>query len=376
MIYFDNAATSWTLKEAEEAFLKENETCFANPSSNHGFGREASNHLEKARNDILDLLGLNKTHMMVFTSGATESNNLAIKGLAFKYQNRGKKIITSSVEHPSVSNVFKELIPFGFEPVFLPVNGKGQVEPETLAKAIDDKTILVSIMAVNNEVGSINDLAALSSVVHRYPKAFFHVDATQSMGKIALPYAQADLLSFSAHKFGGFKGTGGLIYKKSISFEPVNMGGEQEHGIRGGTVNMPGFVAMATALSLDYANLKENFAKVSAIWHYLYDSFAKRDDIAINSPADGLPFVLNISLKKKKASVVLEALSEKEIYVSSVSACSSKGEPISSVLEAMGKSKEDAMNSIRLSFSPRNTMEEAESFLSTFNQILEEVHDR
>jgi cysteine desulfurase len=376
MIYFDNAATSWTLKEAEEAFIKENETFFGNPSSNHGFGREASNHLEGARNEILDVLGLNKTHSLVFTSGATESNNLAIKGVAFKYQNRGKKIITSAVEHPSVSNVFKELIPFEFEPVFLPVNEKGQVEPKTLAEALDDKTVLVSIMAVNNEVGSINDIAALADLVHQHPKAFFHVDATQAMGKIALPYAKADLISFSAHKFGGLKGTGGLVYKKSISFEPVNMGGEQEKGIRGGTVNMPGFVAMAKALSLDYASLDANKEHVAELWHYLYDSFAKRQDISINSPADGLPYVLNISLKKKKASVVLEALSEKGIYVSSVSACSSKGEPISTVLEAMGKSKEDAMNSIRLSFSPRNTLEEAKTFESEFYQILEEVKDR
>jgi cysteine desulfurase len=376
MIYFDNAATSWTLKEAEEAFIKENDVFFANPSSSHGFGREASNHLEGARNEILDVLGLNKTHSLVFTSGATESNNLAIKGVAFKYQNRGKKIITSSVEHPSVSNVFKELIPFGFEPVFLPVNEKGQVEPDTLSKAIDDKTILVSIMAVNNEVGSINDLSRLAAIVHRYPKCYFHVDATQAMGKIALAYGVADLVSFSAHKFGGLKGTGGLLYKKSISFEPINMGGEQEKGIRGGTVNMPGFVAMAKALSLDYQSLDQNTEHVKEIWRYLYDFFAKRPDISLNSTLDGLPYVLNVSLKKKKASVVLEALSEKGIYVSSVSACSSKGEPISSVLTAMGKSKDDAMNSMRLSFSPRNTMEEAETFVKEFSAILEEVKDR
>lgn len=376
MIYFDNAATTWTLKEAEEVFIKENETLFANPSSNHAFGREASNHLEAARNQILDLFGLNKTHTMVFTSGATESNNLAIKGLAFKYRNRGKKIITSSIEHPSVSNVFRELIPFGFEPVFLPVNEKGKVEPETLAKAMDNQTILVSIMAVNNEVGSINDVAALSKIVHQYPKAYFHVDATQAMGKMAWPYGAADLFSFSAHKFGGFKGTGGLVYKKSIAFEPVEMGGEQEHGVRAGTVNMPGFVAMAKALSLDYASLDANYQRVAQIWHYLYDILAKRDDIALNSPADGIPYVLNFSLKKKKASVVLEALSEREIYVSSVSACSSKGEPISNVLEAMGRSKDDAMNSIRLSFSPRNTLEEAKTFYTALDAILTEVRDR
>src|SRR5574344_1709378 len=248
MIYFDNAATTPTLKGAEEIFIRENREDFANPSSAHAFGRGASKKLEEARESILEDLHLDKTHTLVFTSGATESNNLALKGLAFHYQKRGKRLITSAVEHPSVLNALKELIPFGFDVVILPVTNEGKVDPEVLKNAMNDQTILVSIMAVNNEIGSVNDLPALAKVVHAFPKAYFHVDATQAICKIPFAYDVCDLLSFSGHKFGAFKGSGALLYKKSIAFESVNAGGEQEQGFRAGTVNMPGDLAMAYAL--------------------------------------------------------------------------------------------------------------------------------
>jgi cysteine desulfurase len=376
MIYFDHAATTPTEGEVTKLFFETNQRYFANPSSSHPLGREASVLLENARSAMLKQLGLEKTHDLLFTSGATESNNLAIKGVALHYQNRGKRILTSAVEHPSVLNAFKELEPLGFQVVILPVNEKGQVSPETLKNAMDKETILVSIMAVNNEVGSINDIVALSQIVHAYPKAYFHTDATQAMGKMALPYGSADLISFSAHKFGALKGCGGLYYKRSIAFEALNSGGEQERGFRSGTVNMPADVSMAKALEISYAKMASHEKSVRYLQGYLRENLAKRDDVEINSPADGAPYILNFSLRKKKASVVLEALAEREIYVSSVSACSSKGEPVSYVLEAMGKSEEEARNSIRLSFSYLNTIEEAETFLIAFDEIMSEVHDR
>ncbi|MCH3908861.1 MAG: cysteine desulfurase [Bacilli bacterium] len=376
MIYFDNAATTPTLKEAEKAFLDANRAVYANPSSSHAFGRESLRMLNEARTSILSLLGLDATHDMLFTSGATESNNLAIKGLAYSYRNRGNKIITSSVEHPSVTNAFLDLKEQGFDVVFLPVNENGVVEEETLNNAIDSKTILVSIMSVNNEVGSINDISSLAEIVHKYPKAFFHVDTTQSMGKIRLDYRKADLISFSGHKFGSFKGLGGLIYKNNIRFHELNSGGEQEYGFRAGTVNMPGDVSMAKALEVSYQNMSKNIKIVTEIRDFLRDNLAKRGDVVINSPVDATPYVLNFSLKKKKASVVLEALSSEGIYVSSVSACSSKGEPVSEVLLSMGLERDLAMSSIRLSFSHDNTMEEARIFLSAFDKIMKEVVDR
>jgi cysteine desulfurase len=375
MIYFDNAATMPPLKETIESFLKANE-CFANPSSSHAYGREAAAMLEKARQRMLEDLHLEASHRLLFTSGATESNNLALKGIALHYRSRGKKIITSSVEHPSVSSPLEELRSLGFEIVTLPVTKEGKVDPETLGKALDGNTILVSIMAVNNEVGAINDIATLSSLVHRYPKCFFHIDATQALGKVDLPYGVADLVSFSGHKFGAFKGCGGLFYKKNIVFTPINAGGEQEYSFRSGTVNMPAFVSMATAFHLAESQLQDNAAKVGKINAFLRDALLKTGEVTLNSPQDATPYVLNFSFKRKKASVVLEALSEKGIYVSSVSACSSKGEPVSNVLLAMGKSKEDAANSMRLSFSHDSTMEEASQFMGVLQGILQEVCNR
>ena len=375
MIYFDHAATTATLKGAEEIFIRENRELFANPSSGHAFGREANKKLESARESILADLHLSKTHNLIFTSGATESNNLALKGVAFHYQKRGKRILTSAVEHPSVLNALKELEPFGFQIVLLPVNADGVVEPSALEKAMDNNTILVSIMAVNNEIGSINDIAALSAIVHRYPKAYFHVDATQAIGKVAFDYSQADLLSFSGHKFGAFKGSGALLYKKSIAFEAINAGGEQENGFRAGTVNMPGALAMAYALHQAVSQEKEHGEQVQQIKQYLLQNLSGMDGVEMNSPLNGCPYVLNFSLTKKKASVVVEALSENEIYVSTVLACSSE-EPISYVIEALGKSEDLAKNSIRLSFSYENTLEEAKTFLEVFSTIMQGVNDR
>jgi cysteine desulfurase len=375
MIYFDNAATTPTLKEATEVFLHANDFCFANPASAHAFGRESAKLLEGARNDILTLLGLEKTHSLIFTSGATESNNLALKGLAFHYQKRGNRILTSNVEHPSITRALDELRGFGFEVVQLPVDSEGKVEPKTLAEMMDKNTILVSLMAVNNEIGSINPLGELADIVHQYPKAIFHVDATQALGKTLFPYEKCDAISFSGHKFGAFKGTGGLLYKKSLVFEPVNAGGEQENGFRAGTVNMPGFVAMAKALQIAIQNLAEREQSVRVLHDYLLQNLLKRDDIVINSPKDGTPYVLNFSLLKKKASVVVEALSENEIYVSTVSACSSE-HPFSYVVKALGRSQDEAENTIRLSFSPLNTLEEAQTFLDVFSTIMLGVKDR
>jgi cysteine desulfurase len=375
MIYFDNAATTPTLKGAEEIFIRENREVFANPSSPHAFGREAAKKLEEAREEMLKDLRLEKSHSLIFTSGATESNNLALKGLAFHYQKRGKRIITSSIEHPSVLNVLKELKDFGFDIVVLPVTPEGKVDPLTLKAAMNNETILVSIMAVNNEIGSVNDLKTLASIVHAYPKAYFHVDATQAITKIPFDYADCDLLSFSGHKFGAFKGSGALIYKKSIAFESVNAGGEQENGFRAGTVNMPGDLALAYALDYGLKNMASHEQSVRELQGYLRKSLSEMEGIELNSPADAMPYVLNFSLLKKKASVVVEALSENEIYVSSVSACSSE-EPVSYVLEAMGKSEDLAKNSIRLSFSADNTLEEGKRFLEAFQTIMQGVNDR
>lgn len=376
MIYFDNAATTRPSLAVLECFEKENEQCFANPSSRHAYGREAYRKLENARLSILKSLSLSNDYRVLFTSGASESNNLAIKGIAKEYLRRGKRIITTQVEHPSVLETFRSLEKEGFEVIYLPTKEDGTVDPETLKENMNKETILVSIMATNNETGSNNDILALSKIVHSFPKAFFHVDVTQAIGKRDLPYSSIDLFSFSGHKIHGLKGTGALILKKNITLLRQIDGGDQEYFFRAGTDNLPGDEALAVALEEATKNLQDNIAHAKEISSFLREGLEKNDEILMNSPLDGSPFILNFSLKRKKASVVTEALSHEGIYVSSVSACNSKGEPISYVLEAMGFSKERAMNSIRLSFSRENTLEEAKTFLNTLQNILERTINR
>ncbi len=376
MIYFDNAATTRPSLAVLECFEKENEQCFANPSSRHAYGREAYRKLENARLSILKSLSLSNDYRVLFTSGASESNNLAIKGIAKEYLRRGKRIITTQVEHPSVLEAFRSLEKEGFEVIYLPTKEDGTVDPETLKENMNKETILVSIMATNNETGSNNDILALSKIVHTFPKAFFHVDVTQAIGKRDLPYSSIDLFSFSGHKIHGLKGTGALILKKNITLLRQIDGGDQEYFFRAGTDNLPGDEALAVALEEATKNLQDNIAHAKEISSFLREELEKNDEILMNSPLEGSPFILNFSLKRKKASVVTEALSHEGIYVSSVSACNSKGEPISYVLEAMGFSKERAMNSIRLSFSRENTLEEAKTFLNTLQNILERTINR
>jgi cysteine desulfurase len=380
MIYLDYAATAPVSERAAEAFLEVSSKHFGNSESNHAFGRDASKILERSRSEMLSCMGLSATHGLIFTSGATEANNLAIKGAAFNYSKRGRHIITSAVEHPSVLKPFEELRSrFGFEVTILPVREDGTVDPETLAAAMRDDTVLVSIMAVNNEVGSVNDILALSEVVRKHPKAVFHTDITQAIGKCRLPYGCADLLSFSGHKFGSAKGVGGLFVKKGITLFPINAGGEQEGGRRGGTVNVAGNASMAAALSEAIEHFDENEKVVSALHDWLYRKMMGRDDVVMNStdaPGRYSPYVVNVSLKRKKASVVVEALSNEGIYVSSVSACSSKEAVRSDVVAAMGRDEGLAENTLRVSFGPLTTMSEVEAFYSAFDRIMGEVRDR
>ena len=376
MVYLDHAATTPVYPEVLDIEKEAELLYFANASSLHAAGRKSSRALEDARKRILNCFGVASTHTMVFTSGATESNNFFIKGIALKYQNRGKKIITTKVEHPSVTNAFRSLEALGFEVVELPVNDKGELEPQTLEAAMDQHTILVSVIGVNNETGSINDLKALSAVVKKYPKAFFHSDLTQAIGKAKIDYSCLDAFSFSAHKFGGRKGVGGLVFKKQIAPSPLLSGGAQEFSLRSGTPNVPGALGMAKALEISSQGIDGKIAKAHELNEYLRKSLMDLGEGRFNSPESGCPFILNFSLQKHKASVIIEALSEQEIYVSSVSACSSKSEPISHVLEAMGKSKEDAGNSIRVSFGYETAKEDLDAFVSTLSRLLKEVHPR
>lgn len=381
MVYFDNAATSFPYKETLDTFLFASTELFANSESNHAVGHKASKALEEARLSLLNDLGIRSTHNLCFTSGATEANNLALKGIALRYKNRGKKILTSPVEHPSVIRPLEELKnEFGFQIEYLKVDSFGRVLLDDLKAKLDKNTILCSVMAVNNELGSENDIGAIADIVHAYPKCFFHSDLTQALGKITLPYSKIDLFSFSSHKFGGVKGAGGLFFKKTISFVPNEAGGEQEFGYRAGTSNLPGDLATAKALEVSLSSQKETYEKVKGIYEFLRAYFLSRpEDYIVHSDEVSdkqTPFVLNIGFKKKKASVVVEALSNHDIYVSSVSACSTKELRASTTLLACGYPESEASNSIRISFSRNNTLEEAKTFVATLETIMKEIFDR
>ena len=377
MIYLDNAATSKPSALALKAFVEASELYFANSASPHKAGRESNRLVESSRSKILKAVHLENSHKCLFCSGATEANNLALKGIAFQYARRGKTIITDMGEHSSVKNACKELGErFGYNIVSLPLNEEGKVDPKELEKAMNNDVILVSILAVNNETGAINDVKKLGEIVHKFPKAYFHVDATQAIGKENFDYNAADLLSFSGHKFGAPKGTGALLYKKTIKFVPISNGGEQENGYRAGTVDVPGCYSLALAFEDVIKKLTEHRENASSLMEELEKGISSIEECSINSPKGHSPYILNFTLKKKKASVVVEALSQKEIYVSTHSACDISSNQGSPVLLAMGKSQEDAENALRVSFSYESKMEEVETFLVELKRILSEIKDR
>lgn len=372
-LYLDHAATTKPYEEVVSLFTKIESEHYGNPSSIHGLGIDALSYLNKARELILKSFGLTKGYTVVFTSGATEANNLAILGYCLKHINRGKHIITSNVEHPSVLECFKYLETIGFDVTYLKVNRNGVVDPKDLEKAMSNETIFVSLMSTNNEIGSMNNIDELSCIVHRYPKAIFHSDTTQSIGKDKLNYSLLDMFVVSGHKVYGLKGSGCLVIKENIDLEPRVFGGGQEDELRSGTVPVALSCSLAKAISIVQSKIPVESVRISKINQQFLDKLQKFDGINFNSNQSGSPYILNFSLTNKKASVVVEALSNKGIYVSSVSACNSKREPMSYVVDALGKDSVASHNTIRLSFGEDNLEEDAEIFTRELKQVLESI---
>ena len=373
VIYLDNAATSKVHPEVLESFNQITLKYFANPSSIHALGQEAQRLLEKSREQILNLFNL-KHHEVIFTSGATEANNLAIKGYAFANRGRGNHIITTAIEHPSVLNTVKQLEKYGFEITILPVNEKGVIEVNSLKAAIKDNTILVSIMSVNNETGAINPIKEVGEILKDYPKIAFHVDMTQAIGKIDIPLDYIDMFSFAGHKIHGLLGSGALIKEKKIILEPLNNGGGQENNLRSGTNTLALSASLAKALRLAINTQKENYEKVSRLRDYLLSYLKDNPDkYHLNSFDLANPYIVNFSLLEHKASVVVEALSNKGIMVSSLSACHSKNEDYSYVVYAMNQDMKLAHNTIRVSFSYENTVDDVNALIRGLKQIVKEI---
>ena len=373
IIYLDNAATSKVYPEVLESYNQITLKYFANPSSIHKLGQESNRLLEKSREQILSLFNLTHNEV-IFTSGATEANNLAIKGYALANRSRGNHLITTAVEHPSVLNTFKALEKYGYEVTILPVNKNGVIEVNSLKEAIKDNTILVSVMSVNNETGAINPIKEVGEILKNYPKIAFHVDMTQAIGKIDIPLENIDMFSFSGHKIHALLGSGALIKEKKIILEPIAHGGGQENNNRSGTNTLALSATLAKALRLSLKEQKDNYNKVSNLRDYLVSYLKDNPDLyAINSLDKDNPYIVNFSLLNHKASVVVEALSNKGIMVSSLSACHSKNEDYSYVVLAMNNDMKLAHNTIRVSFSYENTVDDVNALIRGLKQIMKEI---
>jgi cysteine desulfurase len=371
MIYFDNAATTPVADEVLNMYVRLVKEVQGNSASAHGLGDKALKYLEQARHQIRDTLGL-KNQNIVFTSGASESNNTAIKGICSRYKKQGKHIITTSVEHASVSSVFNEMEKEGFEVTYLKVDKGGNISLDELNKALRPDTILVSIMGVNNEVGTIYPLKDISETVHNNSHAFFMSDLTQAIGKVSIDFSLLDIFTMSSHKINGLKSSGLLVFSDRINMDPLILGGDQEDGMRAGTSNVPLDCSLATALRIYMGSYRQREEKAQALNEYLRQELKNlgQEAIIVSPEKNVSPFILNFILIHYKASVLVEALSAKEIYVSTRSACSARIDKGSPVLLAMGYSSSLASNAIRLSFEGTEEISEGQEFMAQLKDTI------
>lgn len=374
MIYFDNSATTVIHPLALDAYVKTSQRIFGNPSSLHRLGVQANRLLQQARQQIADLLAVQASEI-VFTSGGTEGNNWIIKGTAYEKQGYGKHIILSAIEHPSVSNTVEQLKNQGFSVTVLPVDQAGFVQVEALRQAICKETILVSVMAVNNEIGSMQPIQAISEVLADYPKIHFHVDAVQAIGQVptsAWLTDRVDFATFSAHKFHGPRGIGFIYWKQGRKLASLLAGGGQENNQRSGTENLPAIVAMAKALRLKFDQAQSKQQHVQALRLALMQALKGIPGIRLFSGEENFaPHILCFALVGIRGEVLVHALEEKEIFISTTSACSSRKHLASSTLHAMKVPNIEATSAVRISLDESNTMAEVEQFMIVFRQLQE-----
>lgn len=370
MIYLDNSATTKPCEKAvKKAFIMMTEN-FGNPSSLHFCGFNAKKELDSARRTLSDFLSCQQNEVF-FTPSGTVANNTAILGTAKAKHREGKKVITTLLEHPSVIKHFEILAEQGFEVVYLKPDNNGKISLEELSNTVDENTILVSVMAVNNEVGSIQEIGKIKGIIKdNKSKAYFHCDAVQAFGKIVLKPKKLgiDLMSMSAHKIHGVKGAGALYVNNSIRILPSIAGGGQENGLISGTEALPAICAFSEAVK-DIGNVQKNLAEVTSVRNYFVDKISALEKVYVNSPKDALPYIINISVEGVPSQVMLNSLSSMGICVSAGSACA-KGHR-SDVLTAMGVSPKGIDSAIRISLSKTTTENEMEML---YNGIVETIN--
>ena len=359
--YLDNSATTQVCQEAADAAYRMMRENYGNPSSLHKVGIQAETAVEEARGIIADALNV-QPKTIYFTSGGTEANNTALFGAAQALRRRGDRVIVSAIEHSSVYESAKRLGELGYDVQFAPVTDQGVIDIDALKALLTDKTILVSIMTVNNETGAVQPIERIAKLVHKNcPEALFHSDAVQAFGKIPVKPKKwgVDLMSVSAHKIHGAKGCGALYIREGARILPLLYGGEQQKKLRPGTESAPLIAAFATAAG--FSDLSLHAEQIKELNRYALDQLQAIDDISINSPCDALPYIINISVAGIRSETMLHHLEESGVYVSSSSACA-KGKR-SYVLEAMGLPDDRIDSSLRISFSRYNTTQDIDALI-------------
>lgn len=376
MIYFDNSATTKPYPEALATYTEVATRIWGNPSSLHNLGSQATRILEASRKQIAELIG-KKTDEIYFTSGGTEGDNWILKGVAFEKAPYGKHIIVSDIEHPAIKESAAWLKTQGFEVDYAPVDARGFVKVDALASLLRPDTTLVSVMAVNNEIGSIQPIHDIAALLEDRPTVSFHVDAVQALAKVAtevyLP-ERVDFATFSSHKFHGLRGVGFVYIKEGKKITPLLTGGGQEKEMRSTTENVAGIAATAKALRLAMENQEAFASKTQQMKEVIRQELANYPDVTIFSGEDHFaPHILTFGIKGVRGEVVVHAFEEFDIYISTTSACSSKAGKPAGTLIAMGVDKSIAQTAVRLSLDLENDMSQVEQFLTKFKLIYEQT---
>lgn len=369
MIYFDNSATTKVDERVLETFNKVSREYPGNANSLHSLGVKSKSLEEYATTKIAHLLGIKKSEI-IYTSGATESNNTVLKGVTSKYQNRGNHIIITPLEHSSVIETAKYLETKGFIIDYVKIMPDGRIDLDDLAKLLDDNTILVSLSYVDSELGVVQDIAKISKMVRKYPKCYLHVDATQAFGKIKIDFSLVDFLSMSAHKIFGLKGIGLLFKKENIVIDNLIHGGKSTTSFRSGTPPLALICSLMKAIELILPNIDKNYDHVTKLNNLLTSHLSKYEGIHLNSTNYSLPYIINFSLLNIKPETFIHAMEEYDIYLSTKSACSTS--TISLAVNSIYHDEKISTHSIRISLSYQNT----EAEVNKFNEVFDLVYHR
>ncbi|RJX41160.1 cysteine desulfurase [Paenibacillus pinisoli] len=374
MIYFDHCASTPPYEEVVTAMMEVMRKHYANPSSLHASGAAAAKLIERSRSLVAAQLGTTQGSWL-FTSGGTESNNLAIKGAARQYRSRGNHIIASGIEHASVNEALRQLESEGYRITYLPVSESGHVSAESVRDALTDETILVTVMHVNNEIGTIQPIREIGGLLCGYPQILFHVDAVQSLGKVPIePEAWGiDLVSGSAHKLRGPRGLGWLYVRDGVKLHALSSGGSHEGGFRAGTENVPAIVASSKALRMSLETMEERTERMRGLARRLREFIGSRPELKLNGAEPLAPHIVHFSYPGMKPEVIVHMLETHDIIASTKSACSSKDNKPSRVLLAIGANAAQASGGVRVSFGDEHREEHVERLIAALTTVIEQL---